>query len=244
MSVLCCYAPRFLYQVACREHQTLQGHPAALLGPDEVVWTVSPEAHRTGIAAGMSPRQVRARCPDAVLHRLDLAMLEAAQQSWLGSLGELALPTEIAGWGAAYLDISPVTRDSREARQIAGDLGRRMRLQLGEALQPAIGWDSGKFTARAAALRTRPGQMKLIAPADETRFLNPLPVDTPAIGSGDSAATMLARYSYHRRICRPAGCRGPATFRPRRQSRIDAGAGQRYPPRSRHTIGSGGNSVS
>ncbi len=176
MSVLCCYAPHFLYRVACQANQTLRNHPVALIGPDGEIWAVSPQAGALGLAAGMLPRQVRARCPEALLYPLDLPAIETANAAWLGYLGELALPTEAAGWGAAYLDLSPVTRERREVALIARDLGRRMRAALGEALQPALGWDSGKFTARAAALRTVPGHMKLVAAADEKRFLAPLPV--------------------------------------------------------------------
>jgi protein ImuB len=51
-----------------------------------------------------------------------------------------------------------------------------VRRELGEALQPALGWNSSKFTARAAAARCRPGQMRLVGPRDEARFLDPLPV--------------------------------------------------------------------
>ncbi|MEZ4614388.1 MAG: hypothetical protein R2867_02585 [Caldilineaceae bacterium] len=176
MSVLCCYAPHFLYRLACQADQALRNRPVALIGSDDAAWAVSPEAGALGLAAGMPPRQIRARCPEARLQPLDLPAIEAARKAWLDQVGRLELPTEAAGWGAAYLDLSPLTRDSREVSLIARDLGRSMRASLGEALQPALGWDSGKFTARAAALRTRPGRMKLVAAADEKRFLAPLPV--------------------------------------------------------------------
>lgn len=185
MSVLCCYAPHFLYQIASRDHAALQDRPAALLGPDDTVWAVSPLASKTGLAAGMSPRQVRARCPEVTLHPLDLDPIQATQQAWLHALRELALPLETASWGAAYLDLRPVTSDEQEVAQIAGEVGRTIRRELGTALQPAIGWDSGKFTACAAALRTAPGRMKLVAAAQEKPFLKPLPVSmlplSPAI---------------------------------------------------------------
>ncbi|MEZ4682096.1 MAG: hypothetical protein R2932_48610 [Caldilineaceae bacterium] len=176
MSVLCCHAPHFLYRVASCAERGLQERPVALLGPDESAWALSPAAGALGLHVGMMPRQIRATCPEARLHPLDLRAIEAAQQAWLGYLGELALPMEPADWGAAYLDLRPVTTDSQEVAAIAATLGRRMRQHLGAALQPALGWDSGKFTARAAALRTAPGRMKLVPAVQEKRFLAPLPL--------------------------------------------------------------------
>jgi len=47
---------------------------------------------------------------------------------------------------------------------------------MGEALQPSLGWDSGKFTARAAAAYTAPGRMRLVGKKEESRFLSPLSI--------------------------------------------------------------------
>ena len=52
-------------------------------------------------------------------------------------------------------------------------MGRLVRGALGPTLQPAIGWDSGKFTARVAALQVPAGRMRLVDQADEVRFLRP-----------------------------------------------------------------------
>ena len=51
-----------------------------------------------------------------------------------------------------------------------------MRRDLGQVLQPALGWDSGKFTARAAAAYTAPGRMRLVGKTEESRFLSPLSI--------------------------------------------------------------------
>jgi nucleotidyltransferase/DNA polymerase involved in DNA repair len=51
-----------------------------------------------------------------------------------------------------------------------------VRRELGESLQPALGWDKGKFTAQAAARRTLPGHLRAVESARERAFLRPLPV--------------------------------------------------------------------
>jgi len=51
-----------------------------------------------------------------------------------------------------------------------------VRQELGEALQPALGWDSSKFTAQAAARRTQPGRLQAVDGMRQRAFLRPLPV--------------------------------------------------------------------
>jgi protein ImuB len=55
-------------------------------------------------------------------------------------------------------------------------MGPAVRRELGEALQPALGWDKSKFTAQAAALRTQPGHLRAVDGVREQEFLRPLPV--------------------------------------------------------------------
>jgi len=176
MSVLYCHVEQFLYRVTCQAQPALSGRPVALLGPDDKVAAVSPEAAATGLAPGMRPQEVRTRCPDAGLYPLDLQVVYSAALGLRQALRGLELPLEVAGWGSAYLDLRPVTRQKDEVALLAAELGRTVRRQLGAALQPALGWDSGKFTARAAALRTQPGRMRLIAVDEEQHFLAPLPL--------------------------------------------------------------------
>jgi nucleotidyltransferase/DNA polymerase involved in DNA repair len=59
---------------------------------------------------------------------------------------------------------------------LAVELGQLVRKALGTELTPGIGWDSGKFTARAAAAIVQPGRARLVSREDETRFLRPLSV--------------------------------------------------------------------
>ena len=153
MSVLCCHIPDFLFAVTRRREPELERaeRPVALLGSDQTVWAISPPARAEGICAGMSPRQARARCPDVCLRPLDTAACEAEHHALLGVMAHTGLPTEAQDWGAVYVDLRPVTTGMNDAQRLCADLGRQVRRELGEALQPALGWDSSKFTSRAAA---------------------------------------------------------------------------------------------
>ena len=176
MSVLSCYIPEFLLSVASRQGQTSAEHPLALMGEDGRVLAVSPPARICGVAGGMTMRQALSRCPDLTSHELDMRSCEAEHAALLGTLAQTGLPVEAQDWGSAYVDLREVSRDMPDAQSLCADLGRQVRRALGDALQPALGWDTGKFTARAASVRSKPGQMRLVSQSDETRFLTPLPI--------------------------------------------------------------------
>ena len=176
MSVLCCRIPEFIITQTVGRRAEWAARPLALLGPDATVWAASPEARAAGVGVAMSPRQAQTRCPDVLLQPLDLAMCEETQNRFVETLAEWELPVEPLGWGLAYLDLHLVARQADDVRPLAVEMGRQIRRALGDALVPALGWDSGKFTARAAAAHTLPGRVRLVDKAQEVSFLTPLPI--------------------------------------------------------------------
>jgi len=194
MSVLCCRIPDFLLNLACHSQdaapEELQRRPLALLagsvGAGEHVCAVSPAARQSGVRIDMSPRQAQMRCPDIEFRPLNSEVSRQEQGAFLSTLAEWQLPVEAQSWGLAYIDLHGVAAYAQEVQPLAADLGRRVRQQMSRRLQPALGWDSGKFTARAAAAYTMPGRMRLVGKTDEVRFLSPLsvtllPLPSPAL---------------------------------------------------------------
>jgi nucleotidyltransferase/DNA polymerase involved in DNA repair len=178
MSILCCHTPNFLFAAGALAHPEWHALPVALLGPNERVWCASAPARACGVQAGLTARQARSRCPDALLPALDLANCEAHQSAFLDVLAQTGLAVEAHDYGMAYVDLSPVTTSPLDAAPVCAALGKQVRVALGESLQPAVGCDSGKFTARAASRVARAGRMRVVDKADEMRFLGPLPVTT------------------------------------------------------------------
>jgi nucleotidyltransferase/DNA polymerase involved in DNA repair len=176
VSVLCCHVPNLLIEIACRREPGWRGRALALLGPDERVWAVSPAAAECGVQVEMRPQQAQIACPELLLRPLELATAEAEQGALLAALAEWELPVEPQTWGVAYVDLHSVAKTAAAVQPLAADLGRRLRNGMGEHLQPALGWDSGKFTARAAAMQVAPGRMRLVDKRDEVHFLGPLPI--------------------------------------------------------------------
>lgn len=176
MSVLCCRVPDLLVSLACRRSPDLANHPLALLGPDERVWAVSSQALHCGVQVQMRAQQAQIACPALLLRPLDLDAAEAEQGALLAELAAWQMPVEPLGWGGVYVGLHGVADDAAAVQPLAAELGRRVRRRLGVELQPSLGWDSGKFTARAAAAQAAPGRMRLVEGEDEARFLGPLPI--------------------------------------------------------------------
>lgn len=180
MSILCCHIPDFLIRLTQREadsrRESASRKPVVLLDDEERVCAASAEAARDGVLIGMRPAMALMRCPDAAFRPLDAPAARAANDALIETLAAWELPVEASAWGSAYIDMRQIEApsDQPSAQSVCGDLGRRVRRVLGEALQPALGWDSSKFTARAAAFQAAPGTMRLVGEAQEERFLSPL----------------------------------------------------------------------
>lgn len=176
MSIMCCRVPDFLIGLAGRTKPELAGKPVALLGADELVCAVSPEARQSGVTLQMPGRQAQMRCADVRLYPLDIDASQAEQNAFVGKLAECGLPVEAPSWGLSYVDLHEVATASQTIQPYCADLGKQVRGVLGEGLVPSIGWDTSKFTARAAASTATPGHMRLIDHSNEESFLRPLSI--------------------------------------------------------------------
>ena len=175
MSVLYCTIPRFPAALARRDQPDLAGVPLVLVGPESRVLGLSAEAAACGLTVGMTAREAEIRCPEARLLAADPAPYRAESEHLLELLETVSPTVEPHGWGAAYVDLGAL-QGRAEALALLTEVGRSLRRELGAALQPALGWDSTKFTAQAAARRTRPGHLRAVDRARQRRFLRPLPV--------------------------------------------------------------------
>jgi DNA polymerase-4 len=176
MSIVYCAIPHFVAALARRDHPELQACPLVLVGPEGRVLAASAEAAARGVFAGVTVHTARVRCPDARLVEADVAHCRREFETLLELLEHTSPRVEPHGWNAAYVDLGDRSPDRASAVPLCQEIGRSVRRELGETLQPALGWDSAKFTAQAAARRTRPGHLLAVPPAREREFLTPLPV--------------------------------------------------------------------
>jgi protein ImuB len=171
--VLYCTIPYFPAALLQREHTELVGLPLVLVGPEERVFGLSAQAAARGVVPGMAARTAQIRCPEAHLLDADVARCRAELEALVQLLEEFSPRVEPHGWGSAYVELEA---GQGQAVALCRDVGRGVRQQLGEALQPALGWNSCKFTAQAAARRVPPGHLRAVERAREKDFLRPLPV--------------------------------------------------------------------
>jgi len=176
VSVLYCTIPHFSTALACRDDPAQAGGPLVLIGPEERVFGVSAEAAACGVAVGMTARMAQVRCPEARLREADLTRCRTELESLLQLLEGVSSTVEPHGWGSAYVDLGSMIRGHADAVGFCREVGQAVRRELGEALQPALGWDSSKFTAQAAARRIPAGHLRAINAVRERAFLRPLPV--------------------------------------------------------------------
>lgn len=183
MSVLYCTIPHFAAALVRRDNPDLQTHPLVLVGPEQRVLDISAEAAACGVAVGMTARVAEIRCPEGHLLDADPGRCQEASETLLQLLERTSPKVEPHGWGGAYVDLGDSAHGyadgpHRRSRGVAvcKQVGRAVRQELGDALKPALGWDSSKFTAQAAARRTRPGHLLAVAAARERTFLKPLSV--------------------------------------------------------------------
>jgi protein ImuB len=175
LAVLYCTIPHFAAALAQRDHAPGSGRPLILVGPEERVLDFSAEAEGCGLAAGMTARAAQARCPAAHLQEADVGRCRAEQEALLQLLETFNPRVEAHGWGAAYMEVDGQAA-ARSPVALCQGVGRTVRGELGPALQPALGWDSSKFTAQAAARSIPPGRLRAVERVRQPEFLRPLPV--------------------------------------------------------------------
>jgi len=176
MTVLYCVIPHFAAALAQRDDPERAGGHLVLIGPEERVFGVSAESAACGVVAGMTARMAQIRCPEARLLDADVARCRAEREALLQLLEGISSEVEPHGWGAAYVDLGGLVRSQADAVTFCQEVGKKVRLELGQVLQPALGWDTSKFTAQAAARRTQPGHLRAVDAVRERDFLRPLSV--------------------------------------------------------------------
>jgi nucleotidyltransferase/DNA polymerase involved in DNA repair len=176
MSILYCTISHFATALTLRDRPDLDKRPLALIDPVGRVFDASPEAATCGVFAGLTVRAAQIRCPRACLVEIDVAYYRKELETLFEVLERTSSKVEPHGWGAAYVDLGDLARNRTDARALCSETGRAIRRALGKSLQPALGWNSSKFTAQAAARCTRPGHLLAVSAARERAFLDPLPV--------------------------------------------------------------------
>ncbi len=163
----------FYASVEQRDDPRLRGRPV-LVGAGVVV-AASYEAKACGISTPTNVRAARRLCPEAVVVRPRFASYVEASRRVFEIFRDTTPLVEGLSVDEAFLDVGGLARLVGPAPQIAADLRRRVRVEVG--LPISVGVARTKFLAKVASAVSKPDGLLVVPPDRERDFLHPLPIE-------------------------------------------------------------------
>jgi len=175
----------FFASVEIRENPTLAGLPLVVGGDPNtkqgVVSTCSYEAREFGIHSGMSISQALRLCPHLTMVRGSFRLYSEVSKKIMNILKHYSPTMKVAGNDEAYLDLTDVVSDYKEAKQLAIELKDDM--YASEKLTCSIGIAPNKILAKICSETDKPNGLVVVKPLKIAEFLAPLKITIiPGIG--------------------------------------------------------------
>lgn len=187
----------FYASVEVLDDPSLAGKPVIVGGSPEgrgVVSAASYEARRFGVHSAMPAGQARRLCPHGVFVRPRMERYVAVSRSIFAVFRDHTPLVEGLSVDEAFLDVTGCQRLFGPAEQIAHDVKRRIREEIG--LTASVGVAPNKFLAKLASDLEKPDGLVVITAADARRKLAALPVGR-LWGVGKVTAREMARDGIH-----------------------------------------------
>ena len=167
----------FFASVEQARRPELLGQPVIVGGRAEsrgVVSTASYEARACGVRTAMPMAQALRRCPQGVFLPVDMAAYKAAQQQLLTIYGRFTDLVEPVSIDEAFLDVTGSRRLFGPPQEIAAQIQRLTRDELG--LSCSIGIGPTRLLAKLAAEFDKPGGLTTLTGDDVHGRLRSMPV--------------------------------------------------------------------
>ena len=168
----------FYTSVEQRDNPELRGKPLVVGGRPEgrgVVASASYEARRFGIRSAMPMRTAMHRCPHLVRVQPRFDRYGEVSRSVMAIFHEFTATVEPLSLDEAYLDVTDLVTPQRAPVDIARELKKRVKRQLGLTISTGVA--TSKSVAKIASDMDKPDGLTVVAPGSERRFLAPLPAD-------------------------------------------------------------------
>lgn len=163
----------FYASVEQRDNPELQGKAVAVgMG---IVLAASYEARRFGIRTPLNERIARSRCPHLIVVPPRMDAYAEASRAVFDIFHDTCPVVEAMSIDEAFIDVTGLWRLVGPADQIAAELRRRVRDEVGLPL--SVGVASTKFLAKVASAVGKPDGLLVVQPGRELEFLHPLPVE-------------------------------------------------------------------
>jgi DNA polymerase IV len=165
----------FFASVEQRDDPSLRGKPVLVGGSRRrgVVAAASYEARGFGVYSAMPMAEALRRCPHAIVvpHRME--RYADASQAFFAILADYSPSVEGLSFDEAFVDLSGSERLLGPAIDVGRAIKARVRSEL--RLVASVGIAPTKMAAKIASDVDKPDGLRVVAPGDVRRFLDPLP---------------------------------------------------------------------
>ena len=187
----------FYSSVEQLDNPSLRGLPVLVGGSPEsrgVVASASYEAREFGIHSAMPMRTALNRCPKALQVSPRFDRYAQVSRRVMAIFRNITLVVEPLSLDEAYLDVTESVASGQEPAQIAADLKREVKEELG--LTISIGVATSKSVAKIASEMDKPDGLTIVTSGSERGFLAPLPASR-LWGIGPKTAARLTAEGIH-----------------------------------------------
>lgn len=174
----------FYASVEALEQPSLAGKPLLIGGSPQsrgVVAAASYEARKFGCRSAMPMSRAVRLCPQAVVLPPRFHLYRDHSRRVMDVLRAESGAVQPMSIDEAYVDLTPVSGDMREAEALARRMQARVRIDLG--LPCSVGLAANKMVAKVACETGKPGGFVAVQPGTEAAFLAELDVQSlPGVG--------------------------------------------------------------
>ena len=163
----------FFASVEQRDDERLRGRPVAVGGG--VVLAARDEARAYGVRGAMGGGEARRRCPGLIVVPPRMSAYTEASRAVFEVFRNTTPFVEGISIDEAFLDVSGLRRVSGTPLEIARELRRTVRAEVG--LPITVGIATTKFLAKVASAVGKPDGLLEVPAGGELAFLHPLPVE-------------------------------------------------------------------
>ncbi|MBR0062642.1 MAG: DNA polymerase IV [Oscillospiraceae bacterium] len=171
----------FFAAVEIRDDPGLRGKPLIIGSlPNErgVVATCSYEARKYGVHSAMNIKDAYRLCPNGIYMHPHMDKYKAVSDALHVIWGDYAAALESVAYDEAYLDVTARAKDFDGAREIAREIKRRTREELG--LSCSVGVAYSKTAAKTASEEKKPnGYFEILTPEAFTALMSGRDVREP-----------------------------------------------------------------
>jgi DNA polymerase IV len=173
----------FYASVEQRDDPSLRGRPLIVggTGPRGVVAAASYEVRRFGVRSAMPMREALKRCPEAICVRPRMARYVEVSRQVFALFARFTPDIEGLSLDEAFLDVTASRALHGDGEQIARAI--KAGIAATTTLTASVGVAQNKLVAKIASDLNKPDGLCVVAPGEETRVLDPLPVTRlPGLG--------------------------------------------------------------